>query len=211
MKSYNIKIKSIIVTTSLVSIVVFSAFIWLIYPAEIERLGEILLHYGFIILPATFLWVIIENYFWHLGWFQKLFRTALNIPPDMRGRWEGKLIRDEDQEAHSFVIEVHQTLTKLQVYTFADGGKSRSESYFANITSDEMEKKFTLCYLWYANASAIPNKNIPMGSFYGFSMLELNEEEDSKELTGTYFTDRLPQTKGIIEIKWVGRKRRGKQ
>ena len=171
-----------------------------------------MIHYGYIILPASLLWVAIENYLWHLGWFQKLFRTALNIPPDIRGRWEGTILIDGVPEPHPFILEIHQTLTRMQVYTFSNHGRSKSESLFTTITSDEMEKNFVLSYMWQADAGAIPEKNLPAAIFRGFTMLNIYENATPKELSGSYFTNRQPQqTKGEIKLQLVSRKRKGKQ
>src|SRR5687767_4116329 len=109
MKSYRINVKAIIAIVVVLSLIVFSLFLVIFRVAETETLGEMLLHYGFIIAPITFLWVLMDHYLWHTRLFQSM-RKSFNIPPDLQGRWEGTLENADGSPPQKFVIEVKQSL-----------------------------------------------------------------------------------------------------
>jgi hypothetical protein len=58
MKSYKLNIKVIIAAVGVMSLFIFSALLVLTKNAELESLGEILLHYGLIIAPISILWAL---------------------------------------------------------------------------------------------------------------------------------------------------------
>ena len=200
MKPYRLKVKILITISGIISILVFATVLLIWHKAEAANLGEILIHYGLIILPISFLWWMLEKFCWHWKWIQKI-RGALNIPPDFRGRWEGTLDRDGEEQPHRFVIEIRQSLSKIWVYTYSS--RSSSQSYIAEIATDDSEVDFTLCYLWQGDGAEIAHRSIPKSIFKGYSLLQLYENENPKRLSGTYFTNREPQTKGKIELNWV--------
>ena len=210
MKAYRIKIKSVVAMSSIISILALLGYMRLVMHTPKHDLKEVLKDYGFIIVPAALIWEAIDRFFWRLGWFRFLFGSILHIPPNIRGRWKGTILINGLNESQDFFLEIHQTMTKMQVYTFSDQGKSKSESQFATITADELGKKFALNYMWQAEAAAIPEKNLPAAIFHGFTML--NIYENPKQLSGTYFTNRLPQqTKGELKLTLVSRKRIGRE
>jgi hypothetical protein len=201
MKSYKINIKAVIAIVAILSLVIFSIVLVIFHIAKTLSLGEILLHYGYIIAPITILWVLTDRYFWHTKVLQSI-RKSLNIPPDLRGRWEGVLENADGSEPQKFAIEVTQTLTTLCVHSFSSIG--RSDSILCEIASSHNEDKFTLCYLWQGQINT-PIKHISDSEhFDGYTMLHLDEHQVPKTLTGSYFTNRKPsQTHGGIELKWV--------
>src|ERR1700733_1736395 len=196
MKSYRLNIENIIVITSITTMLVFATIMLIFHWAELEKLWELVLHYGLIIIVPTLLWKSIENYFWRVSWFRKLFRSLINIPPDLRGRWEGKIDQDKkDTTSITFVLEINQTLTRTHIDTYL--GRNISHSHFATITTrDEFNKLFTVCYLYEADSSS--------GIFYGFTYLDFNDEDGQKELRGNYFSEKKPvQSRDEINLKWV--------
>lgn len=208
MIAYRLKIKTILTVSAIISIIIFSLVLLLNKIANFKELLEILAHYGAIVLPISGLWFAIENKLWYMRWLQN-FKSIINIPPDFRGRWEGTIDRDDENDPHSFVFEIKQTLSRIQVCTYSN--RSKSQSIFAEITTDEFEDKFNLCFLWQGNAAAIEKKSIPKGVFYGYSIMELFEKNEPKKLVGEYFTDRSPtQTKGKIELTWVSFELKGR-
>lgn len=201
MKSYKLNIKFIIATVGVLSLFVFSLLLTTFGIAEIESLGEILLHYGLIIAPISILWVLLDHYLWHTRLFQSI-RKSLNIPPDIRGRWEGVLENADGSPSQKFAIEVRQTLTTLHVHSYSTIG--HSASILCEIASAEQEESFTLCYLWQGQ---IHNsiKDMHQGErFHGYTMLDLYEHESPKSLRGSYFTNRKgAQTRGGIHMTWI--------
>jgi hypothetical protein len=201
MKSYKLNIKAIIVIVGLLSLFIFSSALILFKIADLNRVGEMLLHYGFILAPVTILWVALDHYLWHTRLFQST-RKSLNIPPDFRGRWEGTLENADSRPVQKFVIEVKQTLTKLRVHSYSSIGDSAS--ILTEIASDSDDENFTLCYLW-GGETHTEMKDIHQGErFQGYTMLNLLEHETPKTLKGSYFTNRKGmQTRGGIQLTWV--------
>jgi hypothetical protein len=201
MKSYKLNIKVIIACVGILSLITFSLVLIIFHIAKTESLGEILLHYGFIIAPVSVLWVLTDRYLWHTKLFQSI-RKSFNIPPNLRGRWEGTLENADGSEVQKFVIEIIQTLTTLCVHSFSSIG--HSESILCEIASSHNEDKFTLCYLWQGQINTSIKDIHQREQFDGYTMLELHEHEFPKTLTGSYFTNRKSsQTRGGIELKWV--------
>lgn len=200
MNPYRIKVKLLLTFSGLLSIICFSIVLLVWHSVNAEKLGEILLHYGFIILPISVFWWLLEKYCWHWTIIQNV-RSVLNIPPDFRGRWQGTLHRDGEVSSHDFVIEIKQTLSKIWVYTYSS--RSSSQSQIAEISCDDSEDNFKVCYLWQGEGGHIGERSIQKSIFNGYTILSLNEVDDPKKLSGFYFTNREPQTKGKIELSWV--------
>ncbi len=203
MKSYKLNIKVIIATVGLLSLILFSLVLLSLKIAKMHSLGEILLHYGLIIAPISILWVVSDQYLWHTKLFQSM-RNPLNIPPDLRGRWEGILENADGSEPQKFVIEVRQTLSTLSVFSYSTIG--HSASILSEIASSDHEDSFTLCYLWQGEISKSTSvKDFHhKDSFYGYTMLNIHEHERPKVLKGSYFTNNKPtQTRGGIFLNWV--------
>jgi hypothetical protein len=203
MKAYKLNIKTVIVIVGILSLFIYSLVLVIFKIAKTEELGETLLHYGYIIAPISILWVTLDHYLWHTRLFQ-LMRKSLNIPPDIRGRWEGKLENADGSPSQKFVIEVRQTLTTLKVHSFSTVG--HSISILCEIASDTHEENFTLCYLWEGQTHT-DIKDIHQGvRFQGYTMLNLLEHESPRMLKGSYFTNFKPtQTRGGIELKWASK------
>ncbi len=203
MRSYKLNIKTIVVIVGVLSLFVYSATLYIFKVADFKSLGETLLHYGYIIAPISILWVLLDHYLWHIPLFQSL-RKSLNIPPDLRGRWEGRLENADGSPVQKFVIEVNQTLTTLKVHSYSTIG--HSISILCEIASDTHEENFTLCYLWEGQTHT-DIKDMHQGErFQGYTLLNMLEHEKPKILKGSYFTNRKPtQTRGGIELTWVSK------
>ncbi len=208
MKAYKLNIKTIVVIVGVLSLIIYSLVLVVFKLAKTEDLGETLLHYGYIIAPVSILWVTLDRYLWHTSIFQFL-RKSLNIPPDLRGRWEGKLENADGSPPQKFVIEVKQTLTMLKVHSFS--AISPSLSILSEIATDTHEESFTLCFLWEGQTHT-DIKDMHQGiRFQGYTMLNLIEHEKPRMLKGSYFTNFKPnQTRGGIELTWVSKDIKGK-
>jgi SMODS-associating 2TM, beta-strand rich effector domain len=201
MKPYKLNLKSVIGIVGLLSLVIFSVVLVLLGEAELGHIGETLLHYGYIIAPVSILWVLLDTYFWHTRFFQSI-RKSLNVPPDLRGRWEGILENSDGSEPQKFVIEVRQTLTSIRVHSFSS--IANSTSILTEIASDSHEEHFMIGYLWQGEIGS-SGKEIHQGEvFQGYTMLNLDEQESPRTLQGSYFTNRKGmQTRGGIQLKWM--------
>ncbi len=201
MKAYKLEIKTIVFAVAILSIVIFSAALFMLHMVETEKLGELLMHYGFLIAPITFLWVWLEKSLWHYKFLQAM-RKTFNIAPDIRGRWEGIVHSSISVEPHKFVVEVIQSLTTLRVHAYSTIGTSKS--ILVDIAADDHENQFTLCFYWQGEMpTEVQNKKL-IQRFNGYTLLTLNDYDKPKTFKGTYFTDVQPeQTHGTIELSWV--------
>jgi len=205
MKSFKLNIKAIIAIVGIISLFIFSVVLYVFKIADFEGLGETLLHYGYIIAPVSILWVFLDHYLWHTKLFQAAFRKSLNVPIDLRGRWEGKLENADGSPVQKFVIEIRQTLTKLRIDSYGTVG--HSTSVLCEIAADMHEENFTLCYLWEGQTHTDIKDMHQAERFQGYTMLLLHEHESPKALKGSYFTNKKPvQTRGGIELVWVSKK-----
>jgi hypothetical protein len=133
--------------------------------------------------------------------FQAIKKSA-NIPPDLRGRWEGILENEDGSATQKFVVEVKQTLTTMHVFSYSSIG--RSVSILPEIATLENEDTFTLCYLWQGETNTSMKDIHHREHFQGYTMLDLHQHEKPRALKGFYFTNHMPQqTRGGIELKWV--------
>jgi hypothetical protein len=203
MKPYKLNIKLVVASVGIFSLLVFSLVLIIFNITKMQTVRDILLEYAYIIAPTSLLWVLTDKYLWYTKLFQAM-RKPLNIPPDIRGRWEGILENSDGSEPQKFVIEVKQTLTTMNVISFST--IARSASILSEIAASENEDHFTLCYLWQGEINTSIKDIHHREHFYGYTMLRLHEHESPKILTGSYFTNRKSaQTRGGIELIWVSR------
>ena len=201
MKSYKLNIKALIAAVGIFSLLIFSLVLVVFHIVKMETATDIILEYGYIIAPTGLLWILSDNYLWHTKVFQSM-RKTLNIPPDIRGRWEGTLENSDGSDVQKFVIEVKQTLTTLNVHSYSSIG--HSESILSEFAASHTEDNFTLCYLWHGKMNTSIKDIHQSEQFYGYTMLHLHEHESPKILNGSYFTNRIAtQTRGGIQLDWV--------
>ena len=201
MKPFKLNIKMIVAGVGIFSLFIFSMILLLFHITRMQTVGTMLLEYAYIIAPTSLLWIWIDKYLWHTKLFQSM-RSPLNIPPDIRGRWEGTLENADGSEAQKFVIEVKQTLTTLVVLTFTSIG--HSASILSEIAASTHEDKFTLCYLWQGELTTSMRDIHHREIFHGYTILHLHEHESPKIFKGFYFTNRpSSQTRGGIELTWM--------
>lgn len=201
MKSFKLNIQVIITAVAIFSLLIFSTVLIIFKIVKVDTVTDLLINYGYIIAPTGLLWFISEKYLWHTKLFGAA-RKLLNIPPDLRGRWEGRLENADGSEPQQFVIEVKQTLTSLSVDSFSSIGKSGS--ILSEIASSHNEENFTLCYLWQGQLNTSIKDIHQTEQFYGYTILHLDVHESPKVLKGPYFTNRsLLQTRGGIHLTWV--------
>ena len=196
MNNYKLKIDKLLYVTAFVSIIII---VGILYYKNIIEKNEILKVFGVqgsITAIIGVLWKWFKKYGWKLGVFQH-FKTSLNIPPNLNGRWEGVFIRPEHVNPFKFIIEIEQTIDTIVLRTYSRRGGSSSVSSVYNLLTDELQSTFYLNYFWQAEVGKKKTK------FNGYSMLKLIENKKERKLVGTYFTDREPaQTKGKTTIVW---------
>ncbi|RZK11273.1 MAG: hypothetical protein EOO43_19460 [Flavobacterium sp.] len=203
MKAHYLEVKNVIGFIVTGTLIVYGINLFLIDKASIKDIFD-LIQTSYPILILSGLYYYFENYGWHHK-FWKLFyiNTILKFPPDMRGRWEGTLSRQDDRE-HHFVFEIQQKLSSVLITTYSPNGNT-SSSVIEEITCDiNQGDNFSLCFLWDGTGSKLPGESVRIGRFHGYSIMKYIEDNDGKRLVGNYFTDRL--TKGTIALSFVGMK-----
>ena len=203
MKDYRLNLTFFLTTIALFSISIVG--ITLLISKENYCFSDflyLLLNYSFVTIPLSLIWL----YFEKIGWRNRCWKWIgrfLNFPPDLRGRWEGTLDRANENNPHKFVIEIKQTMTKIQVNTYSNYGSS--SSIIDSICTDKMEDDFILCYLWEGETKPLSTQVGESGIFRGYTILTFIGTNDDKRLKGDYFTNRKPlQTMGVIDVSWIG-------
>lgn len=148
-------------------------------------------------LIVIVLLILINKYLWK----HKLFSWLVNVP-NLQGRYKGALHFTHPETSNKSSLRctmtVHQTASKIVVNTFfitEDGKKSsRSTSKVANIVKNE-DDTFSLIFTYENRGSDI------FPPHYGTNVLQFIEKD--KVLNGTYYTNRIPQTKGEIGVQYV--------
>lgn len=198
MNNYKLKINKLLIVSAFITIIIMVVglyYLGLIEKAEVKKAFGI---NGTITVVVGFIWWWFKEYGWKTKFTQK-FKTALNIPPNLNGRWEGVFKRPEHTESYPFVIEIEQTIDTIVINTYSRQGHSKSSVY--NILTNDLQSTFYLHYFWQAKAGK--DKQI----FSGYTMLKLIENDKEKKLTGSYFTDRKPkQTEGVTTVIWKSNK-----
>jgi len=158
------------------------------YPSTIALIGMIVFgidRWGFKITP-----------------FNKLFDI-----PYIHGRYEGEISYkhpiSHEQESKSCIIEIFQTGSKLKVNSYFkkpnNQEQTTSESLIESIIKNE-DDSFSLVYT-YQNDGL--NGKFPPHS--GTNILKVIINEDGKFLKGNYYTNRDPQTKGYVDVKFISK------
>ena len=203
MKSYRLNIEVIIASVGVFSLLMFSTVFVIFNITDIHEISKILIEYAYIIAPTSLLWLLVDKYLWRTKFFQMIKKSA-NIPPDLRGRWEGILENEDGSATQKFAIEIKQTLTQMHVFSYPSLG--HSVSILPEIATLENEETFTLCYLWQGETNTSIKNAHHREHFQGYTMLDLYEHENPRVLRGIYFTDHIPQqTRGGIELQWVSK------
>jgi len=176
--------------------VIFSVIVLFYNPTP----AILLLNIGIFSTVITIFWFLYEKYLWKIKFFRMM--GWLCSTPDLNGRWEGTVDRHGEDNPHKFVLEITQTMTNLQCYTYSKN--SSGESLVVQLTKDGVEKKYRLLSYWSCKTK---NKieNGKFDKFNGVSLMDINLEGNQKLIKDYYFTDRDPPTRGDVNLKWVSK------
>ena len=154
----------------------------------------------------SMLLILISKYLWNVKPFRWLFWVD-----DFSGRYEGVLkynYVDENGKLQSgerkHIKIINQNGSRISIASFTikeDGGRS-SPSYnrglFLETTEDEHHYRIIYHYL---NEG---NQQLGFPPHFGTDVLKFIKHGKEKVLTGGYYTDRKPQTRGEYQnLKWV--------
>jgi hypothetical protein len=155
---------------------------------------------------VTTLLVLISKYLWKFKPFKWLFWVD-----DFSGRYEGVLrfqYIDElgnpqfGERKHVKVINQDGSRVSIASFTLLEDGTKSSPSYskgmFIEPTEDGRHFQLSYSYLNEGNAQ------IGFHSHFGTDVLKFIKKDNAKELSGHYYTNRTPQTRGDYqELTWV--------
>ncbi|MDE5417643.1 hypothetical protein L3049_06440 [Labilibaculum sp. DW002] len=155
---------------------------------------------------VTMLLVLISKYLWKFKPFKWLFWVD-----DFSGRYEGVLryqyIDDQGnfqsgERKHVKVINQNGSRISIASFTLNEDGEKSSPSYsrgmFIELTEDENHYQIIYHFLNEGN----PQLGFP--PHFGTDVLKFIKNGTSKKLTGGYYTNRNPQTRGeYFNLKWV--------
>lgn len=161
--------------------------------------------------PATTGLVLIilglyDKYLWKIPFLDYLVDV-----PNLNGRYEGKMYYEFNNVpgAAECVIEVVQSASKIKICTFIrnnQGEITESSSIAESIVKDD--SGFYTVYFFYHNGGTKSSR--ALDAHEGANLLKVIEAKHGNngktKLKGHYFTNRLIQTKGIIEAEFTGEK-----
>lgn len=154
-------------------------------PEELQPLSP------FAVFGALFF--IFDKWAWKLCSLNKLLEI-----PNFSGTWKGNghsTSQKTNNGKFEVIIKVKQTFTQLIVD--AKFNSSCSESFVANVDSiNPLRAKLVYSYLNKPDGNAVKTQNEHFGTVELFCTKK-------NELSGNYFTNREPQTKGKLELKKV--------
>lgn len=148
---------------------------------------------------------LLDRYLWKYPPFKWLYWV-----PDMSGRYEG-VIRyinpiTSSSDHKRCVVEVFQTGSKLKVKCFfqhqAKDEPSASKSLVESIIK-EGDDCYSLVFTYLNRGIRIHGQGQP---HYGTNILKFINNGEGKFLKGYYYTNRDPQTKGVMEVKYQSNK-----
>lgn len=145
--------------------------------------------------------LLVGEFFRRRMWKWKLVQKFVRMP-DLNGEWRGTLDSsytgsDGNRSAPSpITLKIVQNYTSIYVFFKTDHMSSFSDSICAHLAFHSELDRCRLIYT-YCNEPAATSG---LDRHCGTAMLNVVELRPS-ELRGNYFTDRKPQTKGVIQVK----------
>lgn len=144
-------------------------------------------------------------YFYDRCLWDRPLLSLLNKIPNLKGEYEGAItyFREGEQQSKPFVLRIRQTCSTLKVTTiFGDSPENQTEStsthaYIEEDASGEHE----LVFLYRNDGSQMAGDTLNCHN--GTNILQIQQEGKSRTLTGHYYTDRSPQTKGKMRASKI--------
>ncbi|MCG8838930.1 hypothetical protein G1K37_11285 [Tenacibaculum dicentrarchi] len=130
---------------------------------------------------------------------------------NISGRYEGKIkykhFETGLEEEKPCAVEIEQSASKISIQTYFDfkysksSEETKSESIVTSIVSDDFENKKLV--FTYHNSGNILKDLQPSN---GTNILSIIERDNNLFLEGLYYTDKKPQTKGEMKVKFESKK-----
>lgn len=199
MVEYRANVERFMLASAVLTIIGVSAYV--IYSRKDVSLAlEILIEYGAIISLPSIMWWLFNNILWKVEFINKFLKSYFNLPPNLNGRWVGKLTRINDESQHDFILEIKQTMTEIVIKSYSKN--SFSQSIINDFSTDRMKDDFNLCFLWEGCTDNAMINCHNSGKFQGYTILNFIDNSH-KKLIGHYFTNRKPeQTQGKVSLEF---------
>ena len=174
---------------------------------SIAYLTKEIVWFSHITFPTTSAIVFFILLFYNKHLWKYKFLNRLVWIPNIEGRYEGNIyfthpISKEKATLKSIVI-VHQTASIIKINSFfkkTDGTNTTpSESKIATIVKED-DNSFSLVFTYENKGTQGSNEFSP---HYGTNHLKFIDTGKEKLLTGYYYTNRNPQTKGEMKVKYI--------
>ena len=145
------------------------------------------------IVSATIVYVLVSRFFSRFIWrILKFFNKSLY--PDLNGSWDGKITTED-----GIIIPVRCVIRQRLLDTEIDVHGETVKSITLESTPIIVSGQKKLYYTYQASP-----KNVSFGSYFGSTLFDVREVNNSVQLSGTYYTDR--KTTGRIDLKKNGNK-----
>ena len=145
---------------------------------------------GIFSFVPTLCLIILDKYIWKIPFIN----CCLFQLPNLNGDWKGYYSRQNDEGHHSLTLKITQTLSNIHIRSISKNSEGKS------ISIDLIRNEFNevkLVYVWESKHNSLIHHEIKE-HMYGLSILGLI---DNNTLSGDYFTNRTPQTKGKSVFK----------
>lgn len=160
---------------------------------------------GYVKIP-TFTAIIMGIMFIYNNWLWKFKPfNALTRMPYLEGRYKGKLtyLIDKKEYLKNCVIEITQSASSIHIRLHthdANNAVSSSDSYSEDVVIENGICKIHFLYKNHGNALR------GLSSHEGCNILQISRDDQGfTSLEGKYFTDRIPQSRGEVKVKFVSR------
>lgn len=189
--------KTVLTTFLIVYGAVLLICLWVLGAVDGAGLWTGLTKLAFVATPT----LLIGELFRRVMWKWKLVQKVVRIP-DLNGEWSGTLdsmhadAAGNRQPPIPIALKIVQSFTSVYVFFKTDHMSSFSDSICAHLAFHSELDRCRLIYT-YCNEPAATSR---LDRHCGTAMLDVVELRPS-ELRGNYFTDRKPQTKGVIQVK----------
>ena len=139
--------------------------------------------------------------------FKKIFWVK-----DISGRYEGTITykhhKTEVEETKHCFLEIEQSASKILVNTYFDfkytknSEKTSSKSLVTSIVSDDDFDNQKLVFTYHNAGNSLKGLQPSNGT----NILSIVERDNYLFLEGIYYTDKQPQTKGEMKVKFISKK-----
>lgn len=136
----------------------------------------------------------------HFLWKQRVINQLINIP-NLKGVWKGtgysSYEGNNKQIEYSMELKISQTFTKMECHAVFENSDSYGNSYSVSCCNFQQQS----CLLSFAYGNDAGSISLKVDSWeeshFGYNIIQVV----GNSMSGRYFTNRSPQTKGYFELE----------